>query len=128
MGFGTTGLFIWSWTLVGRILIWVFNHLAHLPNRFCHIPICPRRIGQMVEQSKFKSTKPSPRADELPCTLLDTFITTHRLFCSGVRSPFFSELPSFFENLPKMSFLQRFNNGLQAPERRMIIRIEGQGG
>ena len=45
----------------------MFHQLAHLPSRFCQIPICPVRIGQTVEHIKFKSIQPSPRADESPC-------------------------------------------------------------
>ena len=46
-----------SW--VGLTLISVFHHLAQLPSRFCQIPITPSRVGQTVEHSKSKSTKPS---------------------------------------------------------------------
>ena len=60
-------------------LIWVFHYLAHLPSRFCQIPISPGRFGQTVEHSKFKSTQPSPRADEFPCT------------CPCVKCTFFTE-------------------------------------
>ena len=64
-------------------MISVFHHLAQLPSRFCQIPISPRRIGQTVERTKYKSTRPSPRADGTPCnfrnftipTLCNEFIT-----------------------------------------------------
>ena len=46
----------------------MFHHLAQLPRRFCHIPISPSRIGQTVEHSKSKSTKPSLSSLETPCT------------------------------------------------------------
>ena len=58
---------------VGVTLIWVFPHLAQLPNRcLCQIPISPGRIGQTVGHSKFKSMQPSPRADGTPFT--DTLV------------------------------------------------------
>ena len=49
----------------------MFHHVAHMPSRFCQIPICPQRIGQMVEHSKFKPTQPSPRANGIPCTQVE---------------------------------------------------------
>ena len=39
-------------------------------SRFCQVPISPSRVGQTVEHSKSKSTKPSLRADESPCILV----------------------------------------------------------
>ena len=76
----STGCPLSSWNWVGLTLILVFHHL---PSRFCQIPISPRRIGQTVEHTKYKSTRPSPRADGTPYnssnftipTLCNEFIT-----------------------------------------------------
>ena len=38
--------------------VWVYHHLAQLLRRFHQIPISPGRIGQAVEHSKSKSTRP----------------------------------------------------------------------
>ena len=43
--------------------------LPILPSLFCQIPISPSRVGQTVEHSKSKSTKPSLRAHGTPCSL-----------------------------------------------------------
>ena len=75
----------------------MFHYLAHLPSRFCQIPISPGRIGQAVEHSKFKSTQPSPRADaEFPCT------------CPFAKRTFFTE------NLSR--YLKRANVCCEAPD------------
>ena len=52
---------------VGLTLISVFHHLAQLPSRFCQSPISPSRVGQTVEHSKSKSTKPSLSSLGTPC-------------------------------------------------------------
>ena len=63
----STGCPICSCTWVGLTLIRVFHHLAQLPSHFWQIPIIQGRIGQTIEQSKFKSSRPIPRADGTPC-------------------------------------------------------------
>ena len=39
-----------------------------LPCRFCQIPVSPSRVGQIVEHSKSKSTKPNLSSLGTPCT------------------------------------------------------------
>ena len=56
-------------------LISVFNRLAQLPSRFCQIQISQSRIGQTVEHSKFKATKPSLSSLGTPCNFLAHAVT-----------------------------------------------------
>ena len=62
---------------VGLTLISVFHHIDQLPSRFCQIPISPRRVGQTVEHSKFKSTQPNPGAHKTPCMLVEALILSY---------------------------------------------------
>ena len=59
-------------TWVGLTLISVFHHLSQLPSCFCQIPIRPSRVGQTMEHSKSKSTKPSLSSLGTPCTKRNT--------------------------------------------------------
>ena len=52
------GAFIQGDPSPGEPAFGMFHHLAQLLSRFCQIPTSPSRIGQRVEQSKYKSTQP----------------------------------------------------------------------
>ena len=64
-GFKRTVRPMCSQTWVGLTLISVFHHLAQLPSQ---IPISLSRVGQKVEHSKSKSTKPSLSSLGTPCS------------------------------------------------------------
>ena len=63
-----------GYTLIGLTLILVILHLAQLPGQLCLSPTSPGLVGQKVDQSISKSTKPSPRPDGTPCTLRSIFV------------------------------------------------------
>ena len=44
-----TGWVWWSWTWVGLTSIQMFHHVAQMHSRFNRTPICPSKIGQVVE-------------------------------------------------------------------------------
>ena len=75
----STGCPKWAETWVGLTLISVFHHLAQLPSQFFQIPISLSWVGQAVEHSKSKSTKPSLSSLGTPCITPKIIVCTLNL-------------------------------------------------